>query len=204
MRKIRLLSPPCRPRHSVEEPSIARTHRPGASPAPAASGRCLELGRSVGGHAPPGGSRQQSACGCALRDAASCGLAVTLPWPMPRCCWRSWAAQISCVVSCASPGGLATGHTYIGRLRGWRECPPNIDVFDAVRAGREHMVFVNCVTDVFLADNNAHTTATIKYEKGEADFDTPSLCKDVRHEDMLSESTVVCAGLRCARGVSAT
>ena len=112
MRKIRLLSPPCRPRHSVEEPSIARTHRPGASPAPAASGRCLELGRSVGGHAPPGGSRQQSACGCALRDAASCGLAVTLPWPMPRCCWRCWAAQISCVVSCASPGGLATGHTY--------------------------------------------------------------------------------------------
>ena len=52
------------------------------------------------------------------------------------------------------------------------------------------MVFVNCVTDVFLADNNAHTTATIKYEKGEADFDTPSLCKDVRHEDMLSEGTV--------------
>ena len=43
----------------------------GRPPAPATSGRCLELGRSVGGHAPPGGSRQRSACGATLPCVAS-------------------------------------------------------------------------------------------------------------------------------------
>ena len=71
----------------------------------------------------------------------------------------------------------------------------------------ESMVYVNCATDVFLADD-AHTTATIKYDRGEADFASPSLCKDVRHEDMPSESTVVVCGVemraRCQRHVRST
>ena len=137
----------------------------GRPPAPATSGRCLELGRSVGGHAPPGGSRQRSACGATLPCVASqchClaeALLAVLGSPdiMRRIlCFTGWIGHRS-HISAGFDAGASVHRISMSSTRSGPE---------------ESMVFVNCATDVFLADINAHTTATIKHEKGETDFES--------------------------------